>query len=604
MTSLPEALQLAGVVSAPIGGVARKATSAGKIVDILASSGSIVQRGEAVLTITGPEYIAAQQALIDLHTGKRRPMPKFEDIGRIADELRSHLRNLKFPRKQITQLHATRTIINPTPILANRMSVVLHSCVAGQDFDFNDTLFSLATDIWIHAPIKQDHADFLRPEKTVTVTFEDGTQMAGIFKKLLGVPGETMREARILVANHVAPIGQTVAVGITFKHWERIDPEANSLMWPYDRAPRGDERLSILRALGVTSDQVSLASRTAKKAVPPVAPANPFAPGIVRSKRPRRAASSPFNTRLLAAPKVEIARTSLAVAASDFADWAISTTCVTNQSLAPEWRCPAQVIETGRREDISVSTAPVDGIFHPAGWRAGDLLRAGTRLGHIETSDQFEISSDSGPSQRAGSDTSRIHPVYARHDGVAVNDCGTRRQVAAGDIIATVNTVNMYIFRSAMPDIEFAKMPRVVTASLATTPSHATEYINRSALITVQSQQNGNTDFRISFPTEAGVFKKGYGRYLLLTDESARRDMLCVPSDAIARIGQSSEVLIYSEVGKLTPAPVKCGATYGEHTEIISGLGPGHFVVRDLALLMDEQPTIRAIMAGFWDPRP
>jgi hypothetical protein len=171
-------------------------------------------------------------------------------------------------------------------------------------------------------------------------------------------------------------------------------------------------------------------------------------------------------------------------------------------------------------------------------------------------------------------------------------------------MIAELRTVNMYTFRSGLPDIEFAKLPRAVTAALYAPSATVPEYVNRSALITARSRSHGNTMFDISFPSEAGAFQVNWGKDVVLTAETDRRKVLSVPTDSIVQISRSSEVLVHSAIGNLTPVPISCGSRYGEQIEILAGLAEGHWVVRDIALLMKEQPNIRAIMAGFWNPRP
>ena len=165
---------------------------------------------------------------------------------------------------------------------------------------------------------------------------------------------------------------------------------------------------------------------------------------------------------------------------------------------------------------------------------------------------------------------------------------------------------NMYLLRTSLPASEFIKLPQIVEARLFGPNQTKGEpvYVNSTALVTKSGQTEDELPFDVTFPTEAGQFKTGHFKELLLLDNSAARIGVAVPKDCLAKIGCSTEVLIHSEIGNLTPAAVKCGLSFGNSVEITEGLTAGHFVVRDLEALCAEQPDIRAIMSGFWNPRP
>lgn len=605
MIPLPKSLELAGVVADTEGGPFRLAPAAGTVVQVLAPSGSLVARGDAVLAITGPDYIAAQQAFIGAFRCNYPRKPKsLDDVALILGELRSRLRDLKFSRAQIQRMQDESTVLDPVPVLTNQGGVIGHGMIDGQTFNANDGLFRLVTDTRVHAAIEHSHIAFIRSNKAVTVTFADGTKVPGTIEGFTGATDDLRRNASIIIPNQQKGFGEQVTVSINFEHWERFHPRATSSMWPYDHEPRGTSRSELLDLLGEPIERPPSATLTVKKPTPSTTGANPFAPGATFSKRPERTSPTPFNSHLIADPEVDIERPVLPIGTADFVKWTVSTAPVAVQAVAPQWRCPAQVIATGKNGDTSTIFAQFDGVFYPEPWRPGDFLRAGRKLGHIELGIQADTSADSHPApERHGDNASRIELVYAHHDGVATNESGVQRNVRAGEMLTELRNVNMYTFRTGLPDAEFAKLPRAVTAALYAPSAIVPEYVNRSALITMQSRSHGNTMFDISFPSEAGAFQLNWGKYVVLTAETDRRKILSVPTDSIVQIGRSSEVLVHSAIGKLKPAPISCGARYGDQVEVLSGLEEGHWVVRDIALLMKEQPDIRAIMAGFWDPR-
>ncbi|KAA0070407.1 efflux RND transporter periplasmic adaptor subunit [Tardiphaga sp. P9-11] len=604
MIQLPKSLELAGVVVDAEGGPFRLAPAPGTVVRVLASSGSRVARGDAVLAITGLDYIAAQQALIDAFRGNYPRKPKsLDDVALILGELRSQLRDLKFSREQIQRIQDAGTVLDPIPVLTNQGGVVGHSMIDGQAFHANDALFCMTKDTRVHASIEQRHIAFIRTNKAVTVTFADGTKAIGTIEGFTGTADDLRRDASIKVSDQQKAIGEPVSISITFEHWERFHPKATSSMWRYDYEPRGAERTRLRTLLGEPNVALPV-KRTVKNVAPSMADANPFAPGRLLSKRPERTPPNPFNTPLMAVPKAAILRPSLPIGTTDFVKWTISTEPAKVQALAPEWRRLAQVATTGRNGDVCAMLAQFDGVFCPATWRPGDVIRAGAQLGHIEIGIQADADSGSpSTSEQQANNVSRIESVYADHDGVAMNESGEQRHVRVGEMLVELRTVNMYTFRTGLPDAEFAQLPRVVTAALYAPSAQVPEYVNRSALITAQSRSHGNTMFDISFSSEAGAFQINWGKYVVLTAETDRRKVLSVPTDSIVQISRSSEVLVHSAIGKLTPVPISCGARYGDQVEVLSGLEEGHRVVRDLKLLFQEWPNIRAIMSGFWRPQ-
>lgn len=605
MIQLPKSLELVGVVADTEGGLFRLAPAPGTVVRVLALSGSRVARGDAVLAITGPDYIAAQQAFISAFKSNypRRP-ESLDDVALILGDLRSQLRNLKFSREQIQQIQEAGKILDPIPVLTNKSGIVGHSMIDGQTFQVNDALFCMTKDTHVQAPIDQSHIAFIRANKAVTITFADGTKALGTIEGFTGTADDLRRQASIKILDYQKTLGEPVRVGITFEHWERFHPKATSSMWPYDHEPRGSERARLLARLGEPAEAGPLATQAVKRAGPVKADANPFAPGRLLSRRPKRVPLNPSAPQLIAAPKAAIVRPSLPISMTDIAEWTISTEPAKVQALAPKWRRPGQFVATGRNGDVCAMLAQFDGVFCPATWRPGDVIRAGTQLGYIEIDIQADADADSPSTpEHQTKYVPRIEFVYAHHDGVATNESGEQRRVRVGEMLAELRTVNMYTFRTGLPDAEFAQLPRVVTAALYAPSAQVAEYVNRSALITAQSRSHGNTMFDISFPSEAGAFRINWAKDVVLTAETGRRKVLSVPTDSIVQIGRSSEVLVHSAIGKLTPVPISCGVRYGDQVEILSGLEEGHRVVRDLKLLCHEWPNIGAIMSGFWRPQ-
>lgn len=135
---------------------------------------------------------------------------------------------------------------------------------------------------------------------------------------------------------------------------------------------------------------------------------------------------------------------------------------------------------------------------------------------------------------------------------------------------------------------------------------------------------SAGVQFRIPIPTRSPLtfwgrkLEAGHALDVKLSDPSPGRSGVVIPRDAIMAIGASSEVLIHTGFGSLTPASVECGdafradaplspgalfATETENlVEVRRGLAAGERVVRDIQALSKVDDSIRAAMLGFWEP--
>ena len=596
-TEIPEAFSLTGKISIDLDNFApRYAVAAGRVVEVIVPSGGLVKRGTAILSVTGDSYLDPQKALIRALAGKFDSRMSIEEAGALVEQLYQDLHSLKFTRAQIDLIRDGQTVIDPVPIFTPQGASLSHTLVRGQVFGPDDVLFQLAADRVISLMMSREQASFLRPGKTVTVRINDENEIEGHLKRVNDTQSPTVKEVLIDFPPGSTSVGEEVSVTFRFASWERIGPHFTSRDWPYDRLPRSEAELhSISRnrrvAPAVPPNQPSPSAKA--DIVKPKAPANPFGQRQTRRARPIRPSPRPYNPDLLGAPKSE--RYSLPLKTTEFMSWGISTIRASKQTITPQWICPAQVFEhevAGAEIAISTSAA---GTYHPKGHKRDGIVRAGTLIGFVQSDETHAIN-----------ESRALVPVYADRDGVILVTFDSQRPVLPGDTVMKLRCTNMYFLRAKLPLSEYARLPRTIEAQIHWPSRGGGEpiFVNKSALIVERARTDVSVEFEVTFPAEIDQLQTGYARDLHLRDNSAARVGLAIPNDCVAQIEHSTEVLIHSEIGKLTPAAVECGAKYDGLVEITGGLSDGHFVVRDLAMLADEQPDIRAIMSGFWNPRP
>jgi hypothetical protein len=615
-TEIPEKLGLTGTICLDEGTAkSRLAPAAGTVVGVSVTPGTVATRGDIILSVTGEAYITAQRTLIHALTGQERPKATLEQRGAEFNRLYGALRALKFTSKQIDAIRDAETVIDPLPILAPVDGVVTDVLDVGRAFSTDESLFRLATGKQVLLALEATHARYLRPFKRAAVRTERGDEAEGVLRAVNETDLPEMRQVCLELPQCSFHVGEPVTVIFKFAPWERLDPNFTSKDWPYPNLPRSQTELDRFRGLhrplsSVPAHQLSLAQK-AKLANSKVTPANPFSEPQSRPSRPKRSPGNYLDPRLVKAPTSN--RYALPLDYARFTEWKFSTFRLTQEAITPQWSLPAQVVEQNAAgiKDIAASA---DGTFHPEARRRNDIIRAGTVVGFIEN-DKFDRTaqlspppSTTIPASQPPHDEARLGqiPIYADCDGVVMEMLDRKQHVSCGDPVMKVRCSNMYLLRTRLLASEFIKLPRIVEARLFWPERTRKEpiYVNSRALITQIEPAKDQVTFDVTFPTEAGHFKTGHFKNLLLLDNSAQRIGLTVPKDCIAKVGCSTEMLIHSETGKLTPSVVKCGPTFGESIEIVDGLTAGHFAVRDLEALCAEQPDIRAIMGGFWNPRP
>ena len=104
--------------------------------------------------------------------------------------------------------------------------------------------------------------------------------------------------------------------------------------------------------------------------------------------------------------------------------------------------------------------------------------------------------------------------------------------------------------------------------------------------------QTRTVKVRLTFPNPTGELRpEMFGEVVLQT---AAREALAIPGDAVIDSGTSKVVFVAVGEGKFQPRPVQVGQSDGNVVEVVSGLAAGERVVTRANFLIDSESRLRA----------
>ncbi len=291
--------------------------------------------------------------------------------------------------------------------------------------------------------------------------------------------------------------------------------------------------------------------------------------------------------------------------------------------------CNATALDYVAPEQVLHVSSPGSGLFVPESLPPNEFVSAGDCIGSLKLDDasvaaqRQYVETIGAPAQSelrhalltSGLDERDISQIeetqrpirekkiFLHSDGV-VEAASPERNVRSGDSLMRIRAVSMYLLRAHLPTSSFSTIPEVVRAAIHAGSGSNTSvlFLNESAKVLKVRGGPTSTEFDITFPKRAGQLPPNRSWKVILEDVKSARRVLCVPDDCVVQIGKSTEVLVHSEWGKVTPTAVTVGERANGLTEIRTGLSEGEAIVRDLHVLHSHYPNIRAIMDGFWDP--
>jgi Cu(I)/Ag(I) efflux system membrane fusion protein len=103
-------------------------------------------------------------------------------------------------------------------------------------------------------------------------------------------------------------------------------------------------------------------------------------------------------------------------------------------------------------------------------------------------------------------------------------------------------------------------------------------------------------EVRVALPNPVGRLRPGMTASVDLSGAEAAETLLA-PSEALIRTGKRTVVITVLGDGKFAPVEVETGASFGESTEILSGLAEGQKIVASGQFLIDSEASLSGVMA-------
>ena len=134
-----------------------------------------------------------------------------------------------------------------------------------------------------------------------------------------------------------------------------------------------------------------------------------------------------------------------------------------------------------------------------------------------------------------------------------------------------------------------------VTARTPAYPGEALEARIESVLPSADLSSRA-VEVRVALPNPGLRLRPGMTAAVELAGAEAAPTLLA-PSEAIIRTGRRAVVIVSLEGGRFAPVEVQTGASFGDQTEIVSGLTEGQTIVASGQFLIDSEASLTGVMA-------
>jgi Cu(I)/Ag(I) efflux system membrane fusion protein len=169
--------------------------------------------------------------------------------------------------------------------------------------------------------------------------------------------------------------------------------------------------------------------------------------------------------------------------------------------------------------------------------------------------------------------------------------------IAPGAAIATINGLTPVWLTVSVPQAAAAPLQRgdrAVTRLAAFPGETVTGRIE--AVLPSANAASRTVEVRVALPNPSGRFRPGMSGDVELSDATPRQALL-VPSQAVIRTGKRTVVIVEASAGRFEPVEITMGASMGDRTEVISGLGEGQRVVVSGQFLIDSEASLTGVIA-------
>ncbi|GEP06147.1 efflux RND transporter periplasmic adaptor subunit [Methylobacterium oxalidis] len=555
------------------------APTAGRVAEIFVRVGARVDRDEAILRLTDPEALSE---------------------------------------------HAGEFITAPLA------GLVLDLLPAGTAVEPKTTLFRMLSNATVEVVLHTHHGPIAR-DSIVGCTIRCGaTPWSATVSRLDKRPDGSRLHLSVLDPDGRLPLGGSVEVELSIAPTAAMREAvfaARRAAWPYSLPPRGRPQLI---HLGL-ADPPPQPQPSASRAETPYDPTRLFAP-----RRPERE-PAPFKPAIsIRQPSAPSHRYTLALSPDAWQTLRPAISPARRGRVSDHVDVVARLEHSLANPQPFAITAPVAGIARPITKLCpGEMITPGQALfaltvraemlsaqhaylQALDTNDDCETQRHRERLSFLGLDTAHRNTLRRRRKPfveialvaplaglVAESSLTNEKVVEAGTTLLALTPANTTFAVIDIDATAFAQLPPQVGVRWVGTA--APHFSTDLPLLEVQHFvcPDGRGRVRLRLPLPAALAANSPVNPLLrLDDPATRRDAVLVPADCIVSLAASSEVLLHTGPGHLRAISVACGLSADGFVEILDGVQVDEPLVRDVALLQNEDRRLRALLAGFWNPAP
>jgi Cu(I)/Ag(I) efflux system membrane fusion protein len=180
---------------------------------------------------------------------------------------------------------------------------------------------------------------------------------------------------------------------------------------------------------------------------------------------------------------------------------------------------------------------------------------------------------------------------------IAVLDVREGMTVSAGAPLATIKGLSPVWLVVSVPQ---GAAGRLKTGGHVTarTPAYPSEPLDGwiETVLPSADPSSRAVEVRVALSNPAGRLRPGMTAEVDLSTAEASQTLLA-PSEAVIRTGKRAVVITVLDDGRFAPVEVETGASFGDQTQILSGLTEGQKIVASGQFLIDSEASLTGVMA-------
>jgi|JI10StandDraft_1071094.scaffolds.fasta_scaffold18650_2 Cu(I)/Ag(I) efflux system membrane fusion protein len=180
---------------------------------------------------------------------------------------------------------------------------------------------------------------------------------------------------------------------------------------------------------------------------------------------------------------------------------------------------------------------------------------------------------------------------------LAALDARSGMTIEAGTPIATIKGLSPVWLVVSVPQGAAGGL-RTGDRVRARTPAYPGETLEAriESILPSADSSSRAVEVRVALPNPGLRLRPGMTAEVELSGAEAAATLLA-PSEAVIRTGKRAVVILSLDDGRFVPVEVTTGASFGDRTEILSGLAEGQTIVASGQFLIDSEANLTGVMA-------